>query len=116
MRAAIAAKMRERGVFADISLSGDILKVSPEQFGEVLAALMPPDVAKMLAKKLKKQGVNEGAVRKAIKDYGSKIAEDFIKDEGKGVLHELMTDLWHGVAEHAPDALDHLSSALDAFF
>jgi len=115
VRAAIAAKMRERGVFTDISLSGDILKVSPDQFGEVIAALLPSDIAKALAKKLKKQGVDEGAVRKAIKDYGAKIAEDFIKDEGKGLLKDLMTNLWQGVSEHAPAALDHISDAIGAF-
>lgn len=115
VRAAITARMRERGVFADISLSGDILKVSPDQFGEVLAALLPGELAKALAKKLKKQGVNEGEVRKLVKDYGSKIAEDFIKDEGKGLLKDLLENVWEGVVHHAPDALDHITDALDAF-
>ncbi len=115
VRAAISAKMRERGVFSDVSLSGDILKVSPEQFGEVLAALLPAEVARELAKKLSKSGVNEGAVRRAIKKYGSSVAEEFIKDEGKTVLQDLLKHVWKGAIEHGPDAIDYLSNAIDGF-
>lgn len=115
VRAAISAKMRERGVFADVSLSGDILKVSPEQFGDVLVTLLPADVAKELAKKLSKQGVNEGKVKAAIKRYGSGVAEDFIKDQGKTALHDLLKNVWKSATDSGPDAIDYLSSAIDGF-
>ena len=115
VRTALAAKMREQGVFADISLSGDILRVSPEQFGDVIAALLPSDLAKALAKKLKKHGVDESAVRNAVKRMGSSIAEDFIKDQAKSKLGDLLGNLWKGAAESAPDAIDFLSDTVSGF-
>ncbi len=115
VRAAIAAKMRERGVFSDVSLSGDILKVSPEQFGEVLAVLLPAEVAKSLAKKLSKEGVSESTVRRAIKKYGSSVAEEFIKDEGKTALQDLLKYVWNGAIEQGPDAIEYLSNVINGF-
>ena len=115
VRAAISAKMRERGVFADVSLSGDILKVSPEQFGDVLVALLPAGLAKEVAKKLAKQGVNEGKVKAALKEYSSSVAEDFIKDQTKEGLKDLLKNGWKSMTESAPDAIDYLSSAIDGF-
>jgi len=115
VRTALSAKMREQGVFADISLSGDILRVSPDQFGDVIAALLPEDLAKALAKKLKKQGVDESAVRAAIKRLGSSVAEDFLKDQAKSGLGDLLGALWKGAAENAPDAIDFLSNASSGF-
>ena len=40
VKAAISAKMEEKGVFADVSLSGNILRVDPARFGAVLASLV----------------------------------------------------------------------------
>jgi hypothetical protein len=114
VRAAIAARMRERGIFADVSLSGDILKVSPKQFGEVLAALLPAKSAQALAKKLRKEGINESEVRSAIKSFGIDVASDYLKDESKDRLGDLMK--WVGVAArgHVPAALDYITDAVTA--
>lgn len=40
VKAAISAKMEEKGVFADVSLSGNILRVDPARFGAVLVSLV----------------------------------------------------------------------------
>lgn len=112
VRAAISAKMRESGVFADVSLSGDILKVAPDQFGEILVALLPADVARNLAKKLAKQGVNENEVKKRLKKFSSDVAKDYLKDQSKDGLKDLLKNGWKAMTESAPDAIDYLSSAI----
>lgn len=115
VRAAISAKMRERGVFADVSLSGDILKVSPGQFGEVLVALLPAEIAARMAKKLSAHGVSESQVKEWLKRHATGVAEDFIKDKGKEGLSELLKNGWRAVRDSAPDAIDYLSSAIDGY-
>lgn len=115
IRAAIAAKMRERGVFADVSLSGDILKVSPDQFGEAIALLLPADAATALAKKLKKEGVNEGKVRLAIKRLGKEAAEEYLKDQAKEALPGLLTNLGRLAIDRGPGATEYLSTAINGF-
>ncbi|MNR94677.1 hypothetical protein D3C72_257650 [compost metagenome] len=57
VKAAITGKMQDRGVFTDVSLSGDILKIDPDHFAEVLNSLLPASRAEQLAKLLKKKGV-----------------------------------------------------------
>lgn len=67
VKAAITGKMQDRGVFADVSLSGDILKIDPGHFAEVLNSLLPASRAEQLAKHLKKKGVlSQGEVRAAL--------------------------------------------------
>ncbi len=112
VRAAIAARMRERGVFADVSLSGDILKVSPKQFSDVLADLVPAATAQELAKALRKAGVDESRVRKAIKELSGKVAEDFIKDQGKEGLGELLKWIGRVAVDHTPHTVDHVVGLL----
>lgn len=113
VRAALAARMREHGVFADVSLSGEILKVTPTQFGEILASLLPSDVLKEVSKKLKKEGVAESAIRKAIKAHGAKIAEGFITDTGKSMLGSLLETVGSGLTHHGPKALDAVIDLVD---
>lgn len=115
VRAAISARMRERGVFADVSLSGDILKVSPDQFGEVVVALLPADLAKDVAKTLAKQGINESKVKAALKRYSSGVAEDFLKDQSKEGLKDLLKNGLKAMTESAPDAIHYLSIAINGF-
>lgn len=67
VKAAITGKMQDRGVFADVTLSGDILKIDPGHFAEVLNSLLPASRAEQLAKHLKKKGVlTQSEVRTAL--------------------------------------------------
>lgn len=92
--AAIRAKMQDGGVFADISLSGDIMRVSPEQFGKVLASLVTETQAKRLVERLGKQKViDEKTVKAAIEKIGADLAKDAFgagKDEAFKALGELI--------------------------
>lgn len=105
VRAAIAAKMQEEGVFSDVSLSGDILRVYPTHFGVFIAALLPKSVAERLTAHLKKKNIlSESEVRKIVSDYSAKVAEEFITDVGKERLKTLMTTLGAAVAAHGAPA------------
>lgn len=68
VKAAIAGKMQDRGVFAETSLTGDILYLNPEHFGEVVDDLISSAQAERLVELLKKKKVlSEGQVRAALK-------------------------------------------------
>lgn len=109
VRSAIAAKMKERGVFSDVSISGDILKVSPAQFAEILVSLLPEKVAKEIAAKVKKQGFNENEVKKALRTVAKKAAEDFVVDQAKEELGALLDTAGKAAVEHGPDVIEKLA-------
>jgi hypothetical protein len=116
VRAAISAKLRQHGVFADVSLSGDILKVSPDQFGEVLVALLPASVAQDLTKKIAKQGVEELDVKEALKKYVSDVANKFISEKSNDGLNNLLRNGCKTMADSAPEAMEYLFTAIVRFF
>lgn len=86
VKAAVSAKMEERGVFADVSLSGNILRVDPGRFGAVLASLISPAQARRVIDLLKdKRLVDEKALRAALEKRGSDLASKlFDKATEKG--------------------------------
>jgi len=80
VKAALAAKMEEKGVFADISLSGNILRVDPGRFGAVLASLMSDSQAKRVVQLLKdKKLVDDKTLRAALEKKGNDLASKFIE-------------------------------------
>ena len=119
VRAAIAARMREQGVFSEVSLSGDILKVDPGHFGEFLVGFLPESTAKTLTKRLRKDGsLDENGLRAAIQTAATKFAKDVVndsaKDAVKGQLGELTGALARSVggAAVAHGAIDMLRGLL----
>jgi hypothetical protein len=56
VRATVDGRLKANGVFADISLSGDILKVPLAQFGDFIAILLTAEKATELEKALKDEG------------------------------------------------------------
>jgi len=111
--AAIRAKMQDGGVFADVNLSGDILTVSPDQFGQVIASLVTPKQAAQLIKRLRKtKVVNETQLRAAIEKLGTKAAIEAIKECGKAAAKHGFTAL-SGLLNGADgDGFDNLIDAL----
>lgn len=84
VKAAITGKMQDRGVFAETSLSGDILYLNPERFGEVVDDLLSAAQAKRLIELLKhKKVLSESQVRAVLKavttagakEVGSKVSK-----------------------------------------
>jgi hypothetical protein len=56
VRAAVQARMKQVGIFSDISLSGEILRVPLDQVGDFLAAFLTDEDVDRIAKALKKEG------------------------------------------------------------
>jgi hypothetical protein len=94
VRAAVSAKMEERGVFADVSLSGNILRVDPSRFGAVLASLISVSQASRVIQVLKD--------RKLVDD---KTLRDALKKKGAALASKLFDKAAEQGAKHAFDAL-----------
>jgi hypothetical protein len=56
LRAALEAKIKEQRIYADIS--GDLLRVPKDHFGDVMASLLDPDRKEQFEAALRKSGVN----------------------------------------------------------
>ena len=75
VKAAVSAKMEEKDVFADVSLSGNILRVDPGRFGAVLASLVSPKQAgKVIALLNSKKLLNDKDLRAALEKRGGELA------------------------------------------
>lgn len=109
VKAAIAGRMQDDGVFADVSLSGDILKVNPEHFGKVISSLVSDAQADRVRARLKKAGlVDASAVRKAIDALGKKSAQELMDkgtSEGMDKLVGGLKDLFGSSDSSAPESL-----------
>lgn len=108
VRAAIAAKMQERGVFTEVSLSGEILKVNPEQFGAVLSSLISAGQAERLLARLKKKVIDEAGLRHLIKTEGSKLAKEAVDTGASKGFEKLMEGLGDLFSGGAGEALDQV--------
>ncbi len=110
--AAIRAKMQDGGVFADISLSGDILKVSPEQFGQVIASLITPAQTKALMTRLRKtKVVDETALKAAVATVSTTLANKALEKTSETAIEGTLStvgDMLEGKAGEALDALLNL--------
>jgi hypothetical protein len=86
VKAAVSAKMEEKGVFADVSLSGNILRVDPARFGAVLASLISPAQADRVIAVLKdRKLVDDKTLRAALEKRGADLASKlFDKATEKG--------------------------------
>lgn len=83
VRAAVQARMKQVGIFSDISLSGEILKVPLDQVGDFLAAFLTEDDVDRIAKALKK----EGKLPKGwLAEHLNKLGADAATEAGKAAL------------------------------
>lgn len=113
-RALVEARLKERGVFADIALTGQVLRVPLAHVGDLLSAFFTPVEAKRLADRLRKEGLLEkqdlaaalgqiarGVARKGgeeVASRGWKAAMDMLVDAAKG----------GGGADGLPDLLSNI--------
>ena len=86
VKAAVSAKMEEKGVFADVSLSGNIMRIDPSRFGEVLASLISQSQAERLIAVLKdRKLMDDKSVRATVEKKGTELASKlFDKAANKG--------------------------------
>jgi hypothetical protein len=93
VKAAVSAKMEERGVFADVSLSGNILRVDPARFGAVLASLVSTSQANRVVETLKsKKIVDDKTLRAALEKQGNDLASKLF-DKAKDKAAEKAFDV-----------------------
>lgn len=84
VRATIDGRLKANGVFADISLSGDILKVPLAQFGDFIAVLLTADKAKALETALKVEGhLKKTGFVAWLNKYAAKAGEGAASGAGK---------------------------------
>jgi hypothetical protein len=84
VRAIVEDKLKAKGVFADLSLSGEILKVPLAQFDDFIELLMGKEKAEDLEKALRKDGhLKEGSLRQWLLKYGTAAASGAAGAAGK---------------------------------
>lgn len=120
VKAAVSAKMEERGVFADVSLSGNILRVDPGRFGAVLASLISASQADRVIQVLKdRKLVDDKTLREALEKKGTELASKlFDKATEQGAKHafdSLMVGLATAVGGPAAGAAAASGAAIKAF-
>jgi hypothetical protein len=113
VRAIIDSKLKERGVFADISLSGEILRVPLVEFDQFIELLMGKKKAGELEKALKKDGYLKGSTLNAfLKKYGAAAAKGAAGAAGK----EGFSAILDGVSDFmSGDGVDVMSIAMAGF-
>lgn len=119
VRAAIQAKAKDKNVFPDVSLSGEILYVPMNQVGDFIAAFLPKAKVGKLVERLRKRGVvDPDNVTKALNKVGEAMLTEAAKAGGKAGAKELGDVLFgwiHDILEGADvDVPEALGTILDA--
>jgi hypothetical protein len=110
IRSVIEARLKAIGVFSDISLSGEILRVPVNQLGVFVRAFLSAERAQAMQKKLK--GVTDDkSLIDALNKFGKDVATDLGKEGAKELAKEGLGHLFKwlsvgGVGEMG-DALSH---------
>lgn len=93
-RATIVGRLKALDVYADVSLSGDILKVPLDQFDLFITGLIGEERARELEAALKKDGhLKDGSLRGYLNKYGSEVAKGGANAAGREGMRSLFTGL-----------------------
>jgi hypothetical protein len=86
IRIVIDVRLKAAGIFSDISLTGESLKVPLNQLGDFISVFVSGDTAKDLHKKLRRiKGVDDKGLASALNKFDSDTAKDATKDERKAL-------------------------------
>ncbi|MFA4952512.1 hypothetical protein [Brevundimonas sp.] len=89
VRSSVQARARAKGVFTDISLSGDIVSVQMNQLGAFLSAFLSEAMTAKLVARLKANGVVDADdLTQRLNRYGEKMLEAMAKEGGKEIVRE----------------------------
>lgn len=113
IRTVIDARLKAAGIYSDVSLSGEILKVPVTQLGEFVSVFLDDAAAKALAKRLKVAAGDKGVVD-ALNGFGKKIAEDLAKAGTKAAAKQGLKEAFEwfangGVGELADAASEYFN-------
>ena len=113
VRAIIDSKLKEHGVFADLSLSGEILRVPLAQFDQFIGLLMGEDKVAELEKALKKDGHLKASTLSAyLTKYGAAVASGAAGAAGKEGFAKIIEGVGSFMSGGSADALGDLLSGL----
>lgn len=114
VRAAIQAKAKDKRVFADISLSGEILYVPMNQIGDFISAFLPDAKVQRLIERLRRNGVvDPDSLTKALNKIGETMAAEAAKAGGKAAAKHLGEQLMDWVKRTLEGADVDLPELLD---
>lgn len=110
-RATIDGRLKAAGVFADISLSGDILRVPLDQFDVFVTMLIGEERSKELEKALKKDGhLKQGSLTEWLKKYGGAAVTGAAGAAGKEGFSQVFHGVSQWISEGGVDALGDIMS------
>lgn len=111
-RATIDDRLKSTGVYADISLSGDILRVPLDQFDLFVTMLIGPERAKELEQALKKDGhLKKGSLAEWLKKYGGAAATGAAGAAGKESFSQFLAGVRQWISDDGVNALGDIISA-----
>jgi hypothetical protein len=111
-RATVDSRLKSAGIYADISLSGDILRVPLDQFDLFVTMLIGADRAKELERALKKDGhLKQGSLAAWLKKYGGAAATGALGAAGKEGFAQVFAGIGHWMGGNGVDVLGDLVSA-----
>ena len=115
IRSVIDARLKAHGVFSDISLSGEILRIPTNQLGTFIGAFMTVERAGALRKKLK-HVTNDKGVVDALNAFGKAVADDLAKDATKAVAQSAIVSLLNWIANAASGGVGELADVVSSYF
>ena len=117
IRSAIDARSKTKGVFAEISLSGDILSVPVGQLGDFFEAFLSDSQARALIAQLRKAKVLDPTdLRKTLNAFGANAGKGAATAAGKKIAEDHFSELMTFIGQVSSGAQPLLSSALASFF
>lgn len=112
-RATIDGRLKALGVYADISLSGDILKVPLDHFDTFITMLIGADRAKELERALRKDGLlRDGSLQAFLRKYGTEAAKSAAGAAGKECFSRLFSGLGEWISGGGAEAINDIMSGL----
>lgn len=116
VRSVIEARLKAVGIFSDISLSGEILKVPTSQLGVFVRAFLSSDRAEALRRKLKGVTNDEGFVN-ALNKFGAEVGRDLAKDATKKAAEHGLSGLFGWIAGAVGgDGVGEMADAVSHYF
>lgn len=115
IRSVIEARLKAVGVFSDISLNGEILRLPTNQLGTFVRAFMTGERADALSKKLNGVANDKGFVD-ALNKFGKDVAADLTKDATKEVAQEALGGILGWFVNAAPGGVGELADVVSNYF
>jgi hypothetical protein len=109
IRAVIDNKLKEHGIFADISLSGEILRVPLVQFDQFIGLVMGQEKSKELEKALKADGyLKKSSLNAFLSKYGSAVVKEGASELGKQGISKIFSALSEFISDGDASAMGNL--------